>query len=287
MESSIRQRIKRFIEDKNISINALSNGNSALQRKLQRQINEGANVTVDTIEYLQNYCPQLNSDWLLRGMGEMYLQDNAVMLPAGTDGGIPFYDHAIECGTPADFNACIEADKADGKIMLPNIQGDFALVFSGVRAVVCGVHARLSCAVRTFFARRARDFIAISRHFEALQAEGQQLHGFADAPFEGIFALERERERDAKPFRAVQREVGNLRHALLYHRGRTKPDCGFRLVGIPEAVSAARHLHFPMPCWLPRVGLAETDEGERVGRIFGVRAEKNEEGTGGNRQSAA
>lgn len=131
MESSIRQRIKQFIEDKNVSINALSNGNSALQRKLQRQINEGANVTVDTIEYLQNYCPQLNSDWLLRGMGEMYLQDNAVMLSAETTGGIPFYDHAIECGTPADFDACIEADKADGKIMLPNIQGDFALVAHG------------------------------------------------------------------------------------------------------------------------------------------------------------
>lgn len=61
MEDSVRQRIKQFIEDKNLSINALSKGNSALQRKLQRQINEGANVTVDTIEYLQDYCPQLNS----------------------------------------------------------------------------------------------------------------------------------------------------------------------------------------------------------------------------------
>lgn len=57
--------------------------------------------------------------------------------------------------------------------------------------------------------------------------------------------------------------------------------------GIPEAVSAARHLHFPMPYRVPRVGLAEADEGERVGRILGVRAEKDEERTGGNRQSAA
>lgn len=56
---------------------------------------------------------------------------NAVMLPAETDGGIPFYERAIECGTPADFNACIEASKADGRIVLPNIQGDFALVAHG------------------------------------------------------------------------------------------------------------------------------------------------------------
>lgn len=130
MENSVRQRIKQFIENKNLSINALSKGNSALQRKLQRQINEGANVTVDTIEYLQNYCPQLNSDWLLRGEGDMLRQDNVMTIQDGTD-GIPFYDRAIECGTPADFNACIEADKADGKIMLPNIQGDFALVAHG------------------------------------------------------------------------------------------------------------------------------------------------------------
>ena len=124
MENSVRQRIKQFIEDKNLSINALSKGNSALQRKLQRQINEGANVTVDTIEYLQNFCPQLNSDWLLRGVCHILNEDNDVTLQAGTD-GIPFYDRTIECGTPADFNACIEADKADGRIMLPNIQGDF------------------------------------------------------------------------------------------------------------------------------------------------------------------
>lgn len=131
MESSVRQRIKQFIEEKNLSINALSKGNSALQRKLQRQVNEGANITIDTIEYLQNYCPSLNSDWLLRGNGDMYLQDNTVMFPAERTGGVPFYDRAIECGTPADFNACIEADKADGRIMLPNIQGDFALVAHG------------------------------------------------------------------------------------------------------------------------------------------------------------
>ena len=60
----------------------------------------------------------------------MLRQDNAVTIQGGTD-GIPFYDRAIECGTPADFNACIEADKADGRIMLPNIQGDFALVAHG------------------------------------------------------------------------------------------------------------------------------------------------------------
>lgn len=130
MENSVKQRIKQFIEDKNLSINALSKGNSALQRKLQRQINEGANITIDTIEYLQNYCPKLNSDWLLRGKGEMYLQDN-VILPVEETSGVPFYDRAIECGTPADFNSCIDVNRADGRIMLPNIQGDFALVAHG------------------------------------------------------------------------------------------------------------------------------------------------------------
>ena len=77
MENSVRQRIKQFIENNNISINALSKGNSALQRKLQRQVNEGASITIDTIEYLQGYCPRLNSEWLLRGRGEMYLPESA------------------------------------------------------------------------------------------------------------------------------------------------------------------------------------------------------------------
>lgn len=95
---------------------------------------------------MEAFPGQYNRVWLLTGENEqkgdvntptgvnvkkMLRQDNAVMFPAERTGGVPFYDRSIECGTPADFNACIEASKADGRIMLPNIQGDFALVAHG------------------------------------------------------------------------------------------------------------------------------------------------------------
>lgn len=128
MEETVKQRLISFIKLKGLSVKrfeTLIGASNGFVNNISKSIGAAK------LHNISNKFPDLNPAWLLTGDGEMLRQDNVVMLPAAISGGIPFYDRAIECGTPADFNACIEADKADGRIMLPNIQGDFALVAHG------------------------------------------------------------------------------------------------------------------------------------------------------------
>lgn len=131
MQNSLNKRIKEIISLEKLSDTQFANKIGVPQTTVSNIFKRDSDVKSSLLNRILDVYPYVSPTWLLRGMGEMYLQDNAVMLSAETTGGIPFYDHAIECGTPADFDACIEADKADGKIMLPNIQGDFALVAHG------------------------------------------------------------------------------------------------------------------------------------------------------------
>lgn len=73
MENDVRQRIKSVLLEKSITINGLAKGNSSLQRKLQRQLNEDATITLDIVEYIQEAFPNLSAEWLLRGKGSMYI----------------------------------------------------------------------------------------------------------------------------------------------------------------------------------------------------------------------
>lgn len=140
MECDVRQRIKEMLSQNGISINALSNGDNALQRKLQRQINEGAALSYEVLRYIQSVFPEVSAEWLLTGEGAM-LKDTDTdnrgtvdVMPADAapkKGVIPFFDREIACGPACDYNASIEASKADGTISLPNIEGDFALIARG------------------------------------------------------------------------------------------------------------------------------------------------------------
>ena len=127
MEETVKQRLIRFIKYKGIS-----------QRRFEEQINAG-NGFVNNIskgiganKLYKILCefPELNQSWLLTGEGEM-LNGNKPEATVGDGKGIPFYEHAIMCGSPDDFDACIEANKADSRIALPNLTGDFALVARG------------------------------------------------------------------------------------------------------------------------------------------------------------
>lgn len=129
MEQSVKQRIAFFIDNKNMSIRefermcGLSNGYFKSLRHAP---------SVDKMSAILGAFPELNRTWLLTGEGEMLNSDKpAAMEQAGGGSGIPFYERRIRCGSPDDFGACIEANKADGRIMLPNVEGDFALVAHG------------------------------------------------------------------------------------------------------------------------------------------------------------
>lgn len=71
MEDAIRQRINEILSFYEITINRFSNGDSALQNRLSRQLSRGSAITSDTICLILSRFSDVSSDWLLRGEGEM------------------------------------------------------------------------------------------------------------------------------------------------------------------------------------------------------------------------
>lgn len=71
MEEEVRNRI---IETKKVlkwTENSLASGDTATQKRLNRQISHGMSISVETILFLASRFPELSLEWLLRGEGEM------------------------------------------------------------------------------------------------------------------------------------------------------------------------------------------------------------------------
>lgn len=137
MDSPVKQRLKEYLRQKRIGQNKFAVSCGLSTGFVSSIVNSIQPHTLDRI--IQQY-PDLNRVWLLTGEGAMLKDtdtDNRVtvdILPADADpgkGGIPFFDREIACGPACDYNASIEASKADGTISLPNIEGDFALIARG------------------------------------------------------------------------------------------------------------------------------------------------------------
>lgn len=71
MEDAIRQRINKILSYYDITINRFSNGDSALQNRLSRQLSRGSAITSDTICLIMSKFSDISSEWLLRGEGDM------------------------------------------------------------------------------------------------------------------------------------------------------------------------------------------------------------------------
>lgn len=129
MEQSVKERLMSFLNYKGLSQGRFEKlvgfSNGYLDKLRHAPSVAKTQIIIDTF-------PELNRTWLLTGEGEMLnASDGTAPAAQADDAGIPFYEHAIMCGSPADFDACIEANKADGRIALPNLTGDFALVARG------------------------------------------------------------------------------------------------------------------------------------------------------------
>lgn len=86
----VRQRIISLISERNVSVNSLSGGNRALQRKMNRQINEGAAITSETISSILAAFPDISADWLFKC--------------EGATPKTPFEDKANENNSPLELN---------------------------------------------------------------------------------------------------------------------------------------------------------------------------------------
>ena len=72
METTVAQRIKSILNDKQISIAAFAKMIGMLQVTCNRQIRGDQAVSLAMIEGFLHVFPDISAEWLLRGEGEMY-----------------------------------------------------------------------------------------------------------------------------------------------------------------------------------------------------------------------
>ena len=78
MKDAIRQRIKDVLSAKDSNPTKFSSGDTAMQKRLSRQLNSGATITFETISSILDSFPDVSAEWLLRGKGNMYNTENSI-----------------------------------------------------------------------------------------------------------------------------------------------------------------------------------------------------------------
>ena len=94
MENDVIQRIKEAFSKKNTNPTKFSKGDSALQNRLSRQL-RGAVITFDTIQRILDDFPDISAEWLLRGKGDMYVQEKECEEPKKYDAEVEIEDGVI------------------------------------------------------------------------------------------------------------------------------------------------------------------------------------------------
>ena len=77
MEVSIYQRVKCVLEDKSISVNALSKQISVAQATLNPQLRGDRTLAANIVAKILDAFPDVSAEWLMRGVGTMYSNQDA------------------------------------------------------------------------------------------------------------------------------------------------------------------------------------------------------------------
>lgn len=75
MEATIYQRVKLVLEDKSISVNALSKQINVAQATLNPQLRGDRTLAANIVEKILTAFPDVSAEWLMRGIGTMYHKD--------------------------------------------------------------------------------------------------------------------------------------------------------------------------------------------------------------------
>ena len=78
-DALIRGRIDQLKKVFHWTENSIS-GDSATQKRLNRQLSHGGTITLDTILLILDACPEVSADWLLLGRGEMLYKETDWLL---------------------------------------------------------------------------------------------------------------------------------------------------------------------------------------------------------------
>ena len=71
MEDSVKQRLRGFLKEQNMSINQISLNANYPQSTLNKQINKETSMSLSTLLVLLDLFSELSAEWLLRGEGRM------------------------------------------------------------------------------------------------------------------------------------------------------------------------------------------------------------------------
>lgn len=76
MEVTIYQRVKCVLEDKSISVNALSKQINVAQATLNPQLRGDRTLAANIVEKILDAFPDVSAEWLMRGVGTMYVKED-------------------------------------------------------------------------------------------------------------------------------------------------------------------------------------------------------------------
>lgn len=72
MQATIYQRVKLILEDKSISVNAISKQINVAQATLNPQLRGDRTLAANIVEKILTAFPDVSAEWVMRGVGTMY-----------------------------------------------------------------------------------------------------------------------------------------------------------------------------------------------------------------------
>ena len=73
METTIYQRVKLVLEDKSISVNALSKQINVAQATLNPQLRGDRTLAANIVAKILDAFPDVSAEWLMRGVGTIFI----------------------------------------------------------------------------------------------------------------------------------------------------------------------------------------------------------------------
>ena len=115
----IRKRILTLLSDKDLNVSRASGVLEMPQRTLNRQLNEGGNVSMELLRAINKFFPEVSIEWIFKGKGDMYRKENDDMQNVS-----PFYDSITVSAGVRDV-VSDDCELSDNYVSIPGKKADF------------------------------------------------------------------------------------------------------------------------------------------------------------------
>lgn len=122
MEETIYQRVKCILEDKSISVNALSKQINVAQATLNPQLRGDRTLAANIVEKILEAFPDVSAEWLMRGVGAMYIKED-IGYSSSIVEETPHFEEPKHCHDDSVWKAKYEAIKDCYDMLVSNLGG--------------------------------------------------------------------------------------------------------------------------------------------------------------------